>query len=169
MLPFLFLFLNDGSQLWFSVCLSVCLCLSICLSLSLIRRWGSLGEAWREGYNNNVEELYACWRHAYEEPEACFYSVQLWLGIIMSWDRFLSRMLLFLTWYFFSGQSVERTSRGQCLVLFSLSFTPILFLKLCPITLFHVIVSQMTTSCTNLATLLNFLKLFIQLSLVSLM
>ena len=58
---------------------------------------------------------------------------------------------------------------GQCLVLFSLSSTPILFLKLCPITLFHIIVSLMTTSCTNLATLLNFLKLFIQLSLVSLM
>ena len=44
-----------------------------------------------------------------------------------------------------------------------------LFLKLCPITLFHIIVSLMTTSCANLATLLNFLKVFIQLSRVSLM
>ena len=59
--------------------------------------------------------------------------------------------------------------QGSVLVLFSLSFTPILFLKLCSITLFHIIVSLITTSCTNLATLLNFLKLFIQLSLVSLM
>ena len=49
--------------------------------------------------------------------------------------------------------------RGQCLVLFSLSSTPILFLKLCPVTLFHIIVSLMTTSCTNLATLHSFLKL----------
>ena len=55
-------------------------------------------------------------------------------------------------------------------ILFVLySIIPILFLNLCPITLFHIIVSLMTTSCTNLATLLNFLKLFIQLSLVSLM
>ena len=34
----------------------------------------------------------------------------------------------------------------QYLVLFSLSFTPILFLKLCPITLFHIIVPLMTTA-----------------------
>ena len=61
---------------------------------------------------------------------------------------------------------LEKSTRLPSPIFFVL--TPILFLKLCSITLFHIIVSLMTTSCTNLATLLNFLKLFSELSLVSL-
>ena len=56
--------------------------------------------------------------------------------------------------------------RDQCLARFSLLFTLIPFLRLHPITLCYITSSLMTIKRTSLATCLNFLKSFIQLSLV---
>ena len=61
------------------------------------------------------------------------------------------------------------TLRDLCWVWFFLSFTPILFLKLYLLIFSHTTASQATINCTNLATFLNFLILFTQLSVVFLM
>ena len=118
-----FFFVFEQWQSTLTLCLSVCLCLSlslsvclsVCLSLSDTQVRELLGKPEERDIITIRKKYYVCWRHAYEEPEACFHSRQLWLGIIMSWSCFLFCMLLFLTGYFFLGRSVEKTKQGSVL------------------------------------------------------
>ena len=85
-------FVFEQWQSTLTLCLSVCLCLSlslsvclsVCLSLSDTQVRELLGKPEERDIITIRKKYYVCWRHAYEEPEACFHSRQLWLGIIMS-------------------------------------------------------------------------------------